>query len=398
MERTLHNNIHKIYLLTFFQSAMIITAIIVPLMQGHGLSMSQVLQTQAVFAAIIAAFEVPSGYIADIWGRKNAIVCGSLICLLAFIWLASVDSFNGFIIYEVLMGIGISLHSGADLALIYDTQNALNRCDKRTHRDSGTHISRLTSLEGLAGASGGIFAGLLSAISLDAVLQAQIIVSLLALLSGISLTEAPRILSQGNHADNLRQVKTALLVSPLILWTIAAITVFSVSALFAFWLSQKYWALQQIPLSWFGYIWAGYCVVRAISAHYAQSLENYLGSHRLFLLVASLPIIGFAGMGFVDSWIGVLCGFAFPIGRGLSLVVFYQALNKRLDETFRATINSLTSLAIRSVFILTAPLLGIIVDTQGIRISLVLLALIFLPIFALVLFPLSVKIYQTRTN
>ena len=73
MNRSLHNNIRTIYLLGFFNSFMVVNPVFVPLLQGYGLSMSQVLQTQALFALTIALFEVPSGYIADMWGRRRAI-------------------------------------------------------------------------------------------------------------------------------------------------------------------------------------------------------------------------------------------------------------------------------------------------------------------------------------
>ena len=79
MIRSLQNNIRTIYLMGFFQGFMVVLPIFVPLLQGHGLSMSEVLQTQAVFALTIALCEVPSGYIADTWGRRGAIQALSLI-------------------------------------------------------------------------------------------------------------------------------------------------------------------------------------------------------------------------------------------------------------------------------------------------------------------------------
>ena len=66
MKRSLHNNIKIIYLMGFFHSFMVIIPLFVPLLQGYGLSMSQVLQTQAMFALTIALCEVPSGYLADL--------------------------------------------------------------------------------------------------------------------------------------------------------------------------------------------------------------------------------------------------------------------------------------------------------------------------------------------
>ncbi len=53
---------------------MLVVPVYVPLLQGQGLSMSQVLQTQALFALTIALCEVPSGYLADVWGRRAMLV------------------------------------------------------------------------------------------------------------------------------------------------------------------------------------------------------------------------------------------------------------------------------------------------------------------------------------
>ena len=127
MEKELEKNIVNLYGPSFFQNAMIVTAVFVPLMQRHGLSMSEVLQTQALFALVIAILEVPSGYMADLWGRKNTLLTGSIFTVIAFVWLTAANNFTDFLVYECLMGIGISLNSGIDLALLYDSQNNLNR-------------------------------------------------------------------------------------------------------------------------------------------------------------------------------------------------------------------------------------------------------------------------------
>ena len=73
----------------FFHSFMVVIHVFVPLLQGYGLSMSEVLQTQAVFALTVAICEVPSGYFADLWGRKQAIVVGSLLNGFGFLSLLS---------------------------------------------------------------------------------------------------------------------------------------------------------------------------------------------------------------------------------------------------------------------------------------------------------------------
>lgn len=138
-------------------------------------------------------------------------------------------------------------------------------------------------------------------------------------------------------------------------------------------------------------------MVRAGAAHYAHEIERYFGWREVFVAAALLPLLGFLGMGLSGGVIGVLFGLAFPLSRGVCLVVFYDALNKRLDADFRATLNSLVSLGIRGIFIVTGPLLGYLADTRGINTSLLVLACAFLPAAALVLIPLARRIRFEET-
>ena len=371
--------------MSFFQCAMIVTAVFVPLLQRHGLSMSQVLQTQALFAFMIAAFEVPSGYLADIWGRKKSIIAGQFLTMVAFFLLIVADSFADFLVYEALMGLGLSLCSGADLALIYDSQIALNKLESENPANPGKHISRLVSLEGWAGAVSAILASLLSLWSLDWILWVQALIACLALNCAIHLVEAPRETSVGGHRENFRKVAFALVSKPVVLWTSLAIIVFGLAALFGFWLTQPYWSLQGVPLSWFGLVWALHCAMRGLVAHYAHQIEQRFGWRRIFIITAALPFVAYLVMALVGGPVGVLFGLAFPLCRGLNMVIFYDALNKRLDAEFRATVNSLVSLGMRSIFIVAGPVLGYLVDHFGVNFSLLVLAAWFLPTAIVVL-------------
>ncbi len=395
MRAAIQKNIRTIYWMTFFQCAMVVTAIFVPLLQRHGLSMSQILQTQALFAFVIAAFEVPSGYLADIWGRKNAIIAGQLLIAMAFYFFIVANSFVDFLIYEALIGLGMSLCSGADMALIYDSQIAINGEDETQAENPGKHIARLVALEGWAGAFAAVLTSVLSFWSLDAVLWIQAVLASLALFCASQLTEAPRETSVSGHQDNFRRVAASLLQQPLVLWTSLAIIVFSLAALYGFWLLQSYWELYGVPVTWFGIIWALHCAARGLIAHYAQQLEAWLGWQKIFMLTAALPFIAYLVMALVGGPIGILFGLVFPLCRGLNMVIFYEALNKRLDAAFRATVNSLVSLGMRSIFILTGPVLGYLVDSYGIRVCLLVLAIWFLSTVAFVLLGLAKHIQRS---
>ncbi len=399
MKRSLHNNIRTIYLMGFFQSFMVVIPVFVPLLQGHGLSMSQVLQTQALFALTIALFEVPSGYLADIWGRRPVILAGSAINAVGFLSLLWADSFADFVVYEVILGVGFSLISGTDLALLYDTEVYLRKKAQPGAAGAGKSLSRLISLEAAASGMAGVAASLLLLWSMDGVIIVQVCVGVVPVILALLLMEVPRSPRESGHRDNLRQIFELLLFGkPVVFWTAFAITVFGLLAIYVFWIYQKYWELQAVPLAHFGYIWAGFALVVSVSARFTAALEQRLGTRGLLCLIAMLPLVGLLGMAFGSGWAGVLFGLLIQVSRGVSMSLFYEALNSRIPGDFRATVNSLVSLAVRAIFIVSGPALGYALDSVGMQATLLGLAALFAPLLGLVLVPLVLRIRRERAT
>jgi len=248
-------------------------------------------------------------------------------------------------------------------------------------------------VESAASGAAGVAAGLLLLGSMPLLLAVQAVVGLAPALLALTLLEPPRANRSGGHRDNVRRIAELLFNgSPVLLWTAFAIVVFGLLALYVFWVYQKYWELQGIPLTCFGYLWALYALTVSLSARYASALESRLGTRGLLALVAGLPIFALLGMAFADGWAGVLFGFGMQFSRGLSMSLFYEALNRRVPGDFRATVNSLVSLGVRALFIVTGPLLGYALDALGARWVLLALAAVFAPLLALVLVPLLARI------
>ena len=383
MERVIRRNIIKLYTMAFFEAVMVITAVFVPLLQRHGLSMAEVMQTQAMFAFVVASCEVPSGYLADLWGRKNTIVLGTALCAIGFSWFIFADSFVDFLLMEFLLGVGMSLNSGADLALLYDSQNYLSRNGQPNKTTK--LIARLVSMESLAAGLAGVATGILALWSLDLVVYAQALICLVPVGIALTLVEAPRVISVGSHAENALRIREAIIGQPLIPGIVLTLVTVGVAAMLGFWLYQPYWSGRGIPVAWFGYIWAFHCVVVSIGAHFSSWAEDLLGSRKLLVLIAVVILTGFVGMALVDGWWGVCFGFAIGLSRGLNSVILVDGLNKRLSAEFRATVNSLVSLGTRAAFILVGPLLGFVVDGYGAEAAMLVLAVLFAPTMVVVL-------------
>ncbi len=88
----------------------------------------------------------------------------------------------------------------------------------------------------------------------------------------------------------------------------------------------------------------------------------------------------------------------FFVARGLGLVVLRDAFNKRLPGRFRATANSLASFGFRAAFAVTGPFVGWALDLWGMDVTLALLAVVSLVIFATLLLPLTLAVRTAATD
>src|SRR5215475_13876378 len=117
-------NIPLLYGFSFFDQFMIHIALWVPYLTTQGISMRQFMEMQAVFALVILSGEVPSGLLSDLWGRKKTLLLGSTLKAASFSLLPFWSSYEGFLFYHLTMGIALSMISGGDVALIYDSHLA----------------------------------------------------------------------------------------------------------------------------------------------------------------------------------------------------------------------------------------------------------------------------------
>lgn len=94
-------------------------------------------QTPATVALILAAgdltltfFELPSGRLADRYGRKLSLCAGSICQVLGVLALWQCDSSVGLTLACMLIGLADALRDGADESLLYETLSQLDRADR----------------------------------------------------------------------------------------------------------------------------------------------------------------------------------------------------------------------------------------------------------------------------
>ena len=117
---SLKRNIHVIFVLNAVWALMVLMPVIIPYFQSRGLEMENIYQLQAFFGFCLLLFEVPSGYISDLFGRKAVLILATFFHGIGFTLFVFATDFWLLIVAELILAIAISLFSGTDISLIYD--------------------------------------------------------------------------------------------------------------------------------------------------------------------------------------------------------------------------------------------------------------------------------------
>lgn len=360
--------------------------VIVPFFLSTGTDMKGIYLLQSAFAITVFICEVPSGYISDLLGRKKTLIISSILRSIGFSLFPFATDLSVLIIAEIILGIAVSLSSGTDTALIYDTLEAIG--SKKAHiKILGKSLSYFALGEGCASLIGSVLLLLSFTVYDLAIITA--VISWIPLFIVMTLIEPERVKMGTGHKDNAKYIYAGLFKQSRLLNLILLNAVLSfLGTLIAVWMFQKYWETIHIPIVYFGFLWAATNFTVSYVSKYAHKIEKRIGSSATLIIVGLLPVAGYLGISVTEHFLGVLFCLLFQICRGIGQVVYKDALNKRVTGDFRATANSILQMGVRILFVPLGPLFGYIMDQKGVSIANQYMAMAYAVIFVLALIPL----------
>ena len=379
-EKRLKSNIWKYYFYEIMDAMFFSVPIMVLFWQENGLSLSQIMILQSLYSVTAVLLEVPTGYFADVFGRKKTLVLGALFWSLGMIAYSLGYNFYQFLIAELLFALGSSLKSGADSAFVYDTLVELKQEQLYKKIWGQANFLGLSAL-----AASAIIGGFVAKLSLRTTLYVSIPFFIIEFFITLSLIEPARhkIISETSKLkEMLNIIKNALLKNVQLKWLIiygAIVFAFNQSAL---WLYQPYFKITGLDLVYFGLVFASFQIVAAFSSKYAHCLENILGQK--FSLIM-LPILIGTSYLLMNNFI-FLFSFSFcflqQFVRGFSDPVISDYLNKLTPSHTRATILSIKALMGRLIYAAIIPVIGWAADVYSLVQALLILGITILIIGA----------------
>src|SRR5690554_1160878 len=281
-------------------------------LQGHGLHHRTGLPPESHLFHSHRVVEIPSGYLADILGRKTTLLAGGIFGTLGFVIYATTGTYLWFILAEVTLGIGQSLISGADSAMLYDTLQAQKRQNQYT-RYEGIN----TSVGNFAEALGAILGGALAEVSLRLPFIGQSFIAFMAIPAALTLVEPERLQRQvkSGFRDILKIVHYALVVNKDLRWGLVYSSLIGTATLTMAWVYQLELHAFGFSEFYIGATATGLNLVVGLVTLTAWKAERDLRPRLLIPLITLVITGGFVAGGLAGSWLPFM----------LVLLVFYMA-------------------------------------------------------------------------
>ena len=364
----LKNNIIKLYLLKAVKWFMIVMPIIVLFFESKGLSLTQIMILQGTYSLFVALFEIPSGFFADIYGRKNSLVIGSIFLFLGYVIFSFFSGFNEFLFAEILLGIGGSLISGADSAILYDTLLEIKEEDKYTKIEGRTYAIGNFS-EGIAGVLGGF----LAMTSINMPVYIQTIVMFLSIPIAMTLVEPKSSYKLAKSFSSIiTVVKDTFIYQRKLRWYIVYSSSMGIATLSIAWFVQPFLMEIDTPIIYYGIIWAFLNFTAGITSYYSYLFNK----HNLLIYISLIMITSLILLGFNISYFGLIFIILIYLLRGVITPKLRNLINMNSTSERRATVLSLRSFVIRISFAVIAPFLGYVSDSSDLSLVFYVLAFI----------------------
>ena len=372
----MNRNIIALYLIKLSKWFTLVMPIIVLFYEKHGLGLQDVFILKSVYSVAAVALEIPSGYLADVWGRKKCLISGCILFFFGYLCYSFTSTFHAFICAEILLGIGQTLVNGADSALLYDTTVHYKK-ENLYLRYEG----RITMIGNFAEAIAGIFGGLLAAYSLRLPFYAQAVIAF----SGIPAAFALKEWTQKNKVQNpvneiIRIIKYSLVTNKKLCYNIMFSGIIGAATLTMAWFVQPLLMYLKTPVSWYGVIWTVLNLTVGLAALWSDRVDRYFGPKKMGILILTVIVGGYIALAYNLSYIGLGILLIFYTFRGFATPILKGYINQMTFSEMRATVLSIRNFVIRLMFAAIAPFIGWLNDMYSLQIALLVSAgIILLP-------------------
>jgi predicted MFS family arabinose efflux permease len=389
-------NLWKLYAYKFISEFYLVVPVLIPYYVSHGLNSTQVFTIQAAYALAVLLLEIPSGYLADVIGRRPTLIIGAAFMPLGLAVYAFTGRFLTFVLAEFFLAVANSMRSGCESALIYDTLLELKEAEHyKKYEGRAILFTRIGT------AASAVLGGIVALAFLRLPFLINIATSMLMLPLALSLVEPQRSkrLASNPFLDILKIARFSLSHGEIRHLIFYAALIGS-AGIIALWAAFLYYESLGISVGLFGLIFATFQLSSAFGSSRAHAIEKAMGMRKALSLPLFIGAI-FVLAGLVRSPAIIPFIILYSFLWGLSFPLFLDLINRRIESDIRATVLSVAMMAGSLTYVVLAPLFGRLVDAGSLGKAFLVLGIFFLAGMSLVLISLSRRypgVFDTRSQ
>jgi MFS family permease len=364
MKSRYHKNIILLYAFSFFDGFIMAYVIERLFWAKRGMSVNMVVSTEILYCIIVVLLEVPSGILADIFGRKKMLLMAGFFSVIELVIIYFAYSYAMFAIAIVFAGISNAAESGSMQALMYDSL-AMEKREFDFEATYGKFHVFDTMSSSLAALCGGITAYY---VGLEANYVVSIGSKIMAFVLLMFLTEAPRqalqevkisinsfgvYLKEGTKFFRNHHVLFCYCVNGMVLgacW----------NYIDEFW--QLLMQAVKVPVIFFGGISILYSVFTIPGNLLVNHLKKRLSYPVFFTTIPFIYGSCFLVITFMDSYMVLLPLMYMGIWHGILQPLLDGAVLHKAESAVRATVESMVSFIMRFVSIGVGLLFSLFAD------------------------------------
>lgn len=369
-------NIRLDYFYRFFSNFSITSAIWVLYLGYKGMNLIQIGLLESIFHITGLIFEIPTGAIADLLGRKKTIVIGRVLSLVACLIVMFSNNFVYLAIGFSIDALSYNLNSGSEDALVYDSLKILGK-----EKDYEKILGRYNLIIEIAGGIAVFIGGALANISFTLSYAAAIFINLISLFFSLrffevlnkekevrgSLKETLREHFKGSYfilVENKR-LRKLLVFFPLV-------SVFSATVFFY---GQQYFSDSGLSKIQISLIFLAHGIFSGLGSLLSSKINRALKEKGyLFIpLGISVSIILFSladyKFGIISfCFLGFFTAMLYPISSNM--------INELIPSKMRATIISIDSMIFSIGMVVLFPIAGVIGEYISLRFAFLIIGII----------------------
>ena len=366
LKDSIKNNFWKLNLSRFvLDLAYLWIAVLFLFYQQQGLSLTQIGIATAVVSISVFLFEIPTGIFADRFGRKSSLILGGICQLLFPLTILFNTSYLLVILASATFGLGRAFESGADVAILHDTNRITNK--KTNFKEI---IGKYQGYGLIAGSISLFSAGFIAKYNFNFVFIISAIFFTIHILIVSTIKEPEKYYNKNSRKQTtslkhfIESGKEIISNKEIIKIFIYSLTVSPIiMAVYKF--HQIYADQVGINISHIGIIFATMYLVAAITSFNIKKIENKIGLN-MFLYVMPLVLgLSYILMGSFFSAFAITFVLLESLVGGTARPIIEEMQNEYISKKKRATTLSIISMAQHVFIAIISIIMGILAESKS---------------------------------